>query len=552
MGIFDYIKKVVGKQNKLISELKSYAERYVAMYREEHDDFEEWIKSAKEISNIPEVLPADDFIKMLNNLVQIARENKTTEIVPESLGMTKEELEMRVCFLLFTTFYAVYLFGILGNSPKKYQKIILKHLAQTNEPWFKLVFMTLKPVNDRELITLEEFFSKLVRIKNSVKLSLSMLNVGPKKKNKEFDIDLKTYNQLIESIQNNDFELFKNITYECDERLLIAISRVVNNYYNLFIVTEAVITEEMESLDLNVIKKFLSKVATLSDETGPETFCRFLGAVYFYEYYFMNSLDSDISNAIDHLWEVVGLKDFIKHLSEWCTLQAQELLDNLEEQPNPFIDLLKDLKESKGNEDDENSENRDEKNDKTPPKSHISVKHDIRIIEKLADYLVNGYDGTSGHLINLVSSGDGNEKIKLVYLLTGNPKYYFDGPYKLKWNGDGTYLKLLIQLLRNTSKLETPEQAIDSNQTDYISRKNIKTGFKGVWDKVGEAFERSGDSLKGAVFADEKNKKKKKQDETKTPEEIELEKRLKEQRINEMTLIAEMWLKCLNGIDSND
>ena len=466
--------------------------------------------------------------------------------------MTKEELEMRVCFLLFTTFYAVYLFGILGNSPKKYQKIILKHLAQTNEPWFKLVFMTLKPVNDRELITLEEFFSKLVRIKNSVKLSLSMLNVGPKKKNKEFDIDLKTYNQLIESIQNNDFELFKNITYECDERLLIAISRVVNNYYNLFIVTEAVITEEMESLDLNVIKKFLSKVATLSDETGPETFCRFLGAVYFYEYYFMNSLDSDISNAIDHLWEVVGLKDFIKHLSEWCTLQAQELLDNLEEQPNPFIDLLKDLKESKGNEDDENSENRDEKNDKTPPKSHISVKHDIRIIEKLADYLVNGYDGTSGHLINLVSSGDGNEKIKLVYLLTGNPKYYFDGPYKLKWNGDGTYLKLLIQLLHNTSKLETPEQAIDSNQTDYISRKNIKTGFKGVWDKVGEAFERSGDSLKGAVFADEKNKKKKKQDETKTPEGIELEKQLKEQRINEMTLIAEMWLKCLNGIDSND
>ena len=71
-----------------------------------------------------------------------------------------------------------------------------------------------------------------------------------------------------------------------------------------------------------------------------------------------------------------------------------------------------------------------------------------------------------------------------------------------------------------------------------------------LWE--GEAFERSGDSLKGAVFADEKNKKKKKQDETKTPEEIELEKRLKEQRINEMTLIAEMWLKCLNGIDSND
>ena len=94
--------------------------------------------------------------------------------------------------------------------------------------------------------------------------------------------------------------------------------------------------------------------------------------------------------------------------------------------------------------------------------------------------------------------------------------------------------------------METPEQAIDSNETDYISRTNIKTSFKGVWDKVGEAFERSGDSLKGAVFADEKNKKKKKQDETKTPEEIELEKRLKEQRINEMTLIAEMWLKCLN------
>lgn len=552
MGVFDYIKKIVGKKDRLIHELKSNAERFVAMYREERDGFDDLIEMAKGISDAPEVLSAEDFMKFLDGIVKLVRKEETADSVAASLGMTNEELEKRACLLVITNFYAVYLFDVLGHFSKKQTNKIIKILAQTEEPWYKLLFMTIKPADDRSPISLEEFFSKIVRIKNTVKIALSTLKVGPKKKNKEFDIDLNTFNSLNEAIQNNDFEQFKKIASECDERLLIAISRVINNYYNLYVVIEAIVTEDMDSLDIQVIKKFLSNIATFSDDSGPETICRFLGTVYFYEYYYVDKLDSDLSDAIDSIWEIVGLKDFINPYSKWCIEQAQELLDHLEEQPNPFIDLLKDLKESKGNEDETNSENCDEKNDKTPTKSHISVKHDIRIIEKLADYLVNGYDGASGHLINLVSSGDGNEKTKLVYLLTGNSKYYFDGPYKLEWNGDGTYLKLLIQLLYNTNKLETPEQAIDSNETDYISRTNIKTSFKGVWDKVGEAFERSGDSLKGAVFTDEKNKKKKKQDETKTPEEIELEKRLKEQRINEMTLIAEMWLKCLNGIDFND
>lgn len=553
MGLFDYIKKIVSHKDKLIQELKSNAEHFVSMYREEYNDsFDEMIKFAKGISNIPEVLSADSFMKFLDGFGKVVRKEEKPDSIAASLGMTGKEFDERSCFIFFTFFYAVYLFGILKLFPQNETKKIIKNLVQTDEPWYKLMFMTLKPAHDHEPLTLEDFFSKIVRIKNVVKVGLSMLKIGPKEKNNVFDIDYNTYNNLNESILNKDFDLFKKIASECDEKLLIALTRVINNYYNLFIVNEAIITEDMNSLDMEVIKKYLSNIATMSDDTGPEAFCRFLGTIYFYEYYYMGSLDKDLSEAIDSLWEIVDLKDFIKLLSDWCTLQAQELLDNLEDQPDPVIDLLKDLKRPKGN----NDEDDEEKNDKL--KSHISVNHDISTIKKLASFLVNQYNGTSGTLKNLVSSKDGDGETKLIYLFTGNSKYAFDGQYNLEWNGEGPYLKLLIQLLYNTKKIETPEQAIDESHTDYISRTNIKTSFKGVWDKVGEAFGRSGDSLKGAVFADEKNKKTKKQDKqdkTKTPEEIELEKQqkqIKQQRINDMTLIAEMWLECLNNKDYTD
>ena len=535
MGIFDYIKKVVGVNETFTLKLKSYAESFVAKFREEHDDFDEIIEDAKGITNSPEILSANDSMNFLEGLEKLDREAETSESVAASLGVTKDEIKQRNCLIVITYFYAAYLCYLGERLPIRYQHKIIKILHQIDAPLYKLSFVAIKPACDRSPVSLDVLFGKIVRIKNVMMIALSKLHADKK-------IDLKTYNSLNEAIQNNDFEQFKKIVFEFDERILIALSRVINNYFNIFIVYEGMLTEDINSLDVRATKKFLSNIVTTSDGNFSAAVCKLLLIVYFYEDHVVRILNSDLSDAIDSIWEIVNLKDFKNLYSNWCIDQVQELMDNLDEQIYPFNNLLDDIMESR----------KDKKNKKIQKKSHISVNRDIRIIEKLVEYLVKGYDGTSGHLKNLVSSKDGNEKTQLLYLFTGNPAYNFDGPYKLEWNGEGPYLKLLIQLLHNKIKLETPGQAIDPNRTDYISRTNIKTSFKGVWDKVGEAFERSGGSLKGAVFADEKNKKKKKQDETKTPEEIELEKQLKEQRIKEMTLIAEMWLKCLNGIDFND
>jgi len=536
MGIFDYIKKVVGVNETFTLELKSYAESFVAKFREENDDFDEIIEDAKGITNSPEILSANDFMNSLEGLEKLDREDETSESVAASLGVTKEEIRLRKCLIVITYFYAAYLCYLEERLPIRYQHKIIKILHQIDLPLYKLAFVTIKPAYDRSPVSLDVLFGKIVRIKNVMMIALSKLQADKK-------IDLKTYNSLNEAIQNNDFEQFKKIVFEFDERILIALSRVINNYFNLLIVYEGTLTEDINSLDVRATKKFLSNIVTTSDGNFYAAVCKLLSIVYFYEDHVVRILNSDLSDAIDSIWEIVNLKDFKNLYSNWCIDQVQELMDNLDEQIYPFNNLLDDIMESR-------------KDKKIQKKSHISVNHDIRIIEKLVGYLVKGYDGASGHLKNLVSSKDGNEKTQLLYLFTGNPAYNFDGPYKLEWNGEGPYLKLLIQLLHNKSKLKTPGQAIDPNQTDYISRTNIKTSFKGVWGKVGEAFERSGDSLKGAVFADEKKKKKKKEDETKTLEEIELDKQLKQQlkqqRINEMTLIAEMWLKCLNEIDFND
>jgi len=536
MGIFDYIKKVVGVNETFTLELKSYAESFVAKFREENDDFDEIIEDAKGITNSPEILSANDFMNSLEGLEKLDREDETSESVAASLGVTKEEIRLRKCLIVITYFYAAYLCYLEERLPIRYQHKIIKILHQIDLPLYKLAFVTIKPAYDRSPVSLDVLFGKIVRIKNVMMIALSKLQADKK-------IDLKTYNSLNEAIQNNDFEQFKKIVFEFDERILIALSRVINNYFNLLIVYEGTLTEDINSLDVRATKKFLSNIVTTSDGNFSAAVCKLLLIVYFYEDHVVRILNSDLSDAIDSIWEIVNLKDFKNLYSNWCIDQVQELMDNLDEQIYPFNNLLDDIMESR-------------KDKKIQKKSHISVNHDIRIIEKLVGYLVKGYDGASGHLKNLVSSKDGNEKTQLLYLFTGNPAYNFDGPYKLEWNGEGPYLKLLIQLLHNKSKLKTPGQAIDPNQTDYISRTNIKTSFKGVWGKVGEAFERSGDSLKGAVFADEKKKKKKKEDETKTLEEIELDKQLKQQlkqqRINEMTLIAEMWLKCLNEIDFND
>ena len=536
MGIFDYIKKVVGVNETFTLKLKSYAESFVAKFREENDDFDEIIEDAKGITNSPEILSANDFMNSLEGLEKLDREDETSESVAASLGVTKEEIRLRKCLIVITYFYAAYLCYLEERLPIRYQHKIIKILHQIDLPLYKLAFVTIKPAYDRSPVSLDVLFGKIVRIKNVMMIALSKLQADKK-------IDLKTYNSLNEAIQNNDFEQFKKIVFEFDERILIALSRVINNYFNLLIVYEGTLTEDINFLDVRATKKFLSNIVTTSDGNFYAAVCKLLSIVYFYEDHVVRILNSDLSDAIDSIWEIVNLKDFKNLYSNWCIDQVQELMDNLDEQIYPFNNLLDDIMESR-------------KDKKIQKKSHISVNHDIRIIEKLVGYLVKGYDGASGHLKNLVSSKDGNEKTQLLYLFTGNPAYNFDGPYKLEWNGEGPYLKLLIQLLHNKSKLKTPGQAIDPNQTDYISRTNIKTSFKGVWGKVGEAFERSGDSLKGAVFADEKKKKKKKEDETKTLEEIELDKQLKQQlkqqRINEMTLIAEMWLKCLNEIDFND
>ena len=109
MGIFDYIKKVVGVNETFTLKLKSYAESFVAKFREEHDDFDEIIEDAKGITNSPEILSANDCMNFLEGLEKLDREDETSESVAASLGVTKDEIKQRNCLIVITYFSSLFI-----------------------------------------------------------------------------------------------------------------------------------------------------------------------------------------------------------------------------------------------------------------------------------------------------------------------------------------------------------------------------------------------------------------------------------------------------------
>lgn len=404
-------------------------------------------------------------------------------------------------------------------------------------PPLKKVFNNLTQTKDCSMFILEWFFSYL-------------------ESKSQISFDYKTFNNVYESIAEENYERFCDIVYNWNKVVIHELSVSIDILFPLLLFIESNL-DDADTILYNVRKEIFSGVSP-EDEIiiSPITIVFlfiisyifdknvFLYLTYYQQDHSLTPFRAFISKDFMDIYnnwiekEIEVMSNFFRKNFRFCTpMGTLEDTDNTNKNANNHagketgqtIEQLQELGSG-----DETGNPPEEK-----PKRHLSVGHDIEAIKKLATYLVEGFTNTRGSLPALVSSNDEKNITinKLIFLFTGNKDYSFDGKYNLTWNAERVYLKLLIKLLHNLNELATGSHAVVTNRADYISDEYIKCKLKGgVWPKVAEAFEniKSEATIRNADYR--KNYK-----DTTAP--------INQKRLRDMKVIADLWLKCKNDID---
>ena len=454
--------------------------------------------------------------------------------------------------------------GSFGHDSKDSSQIITqkssgldRNLSNRFSHPLQIVFNHIVSIKHSFLFLLEQFY----RIIGSVK---------------HLNFDDKTYNQIYNSVTEEDYDSFRPIIDDWNRETVNELADIVELFYPTLIYVETITTNQIFEY---ISKDLYSKDSPLKFEFS------FVGVILiilvnyilnryianhldYYEketlmgtfeqsYSFFNKYSAYVSSVLDGENSNSNIIDWPYYIN-WIVNGTEAIIDFFN---NDWIDQYITRSEEKRIEnerqskeeplvDDSNlaslmSDNQDPNklNDQIPPepeekpKRHLSVGHSEETIKQLATYLVKGFTNKRGSLPALVSSTDGNAINQLIFLFTGNRDYSFDGPYNLTWNAERVYLKLLVKLVHNLNELATSSHAVDEGRADYISKKYIKCHLKGgVWPKVAEAFEniKSEASIRNADY--KKNYK-----DTEAP--------TNKKRLRDMKLIADLWLKCKDGID---
>lgn len=371
--------------------------------------------------------------------------------------------------------------------------------------------------------------------------------------------DFATYNNLYESITEDNYERFHDMIINWDLVAIHDLSVSIDILFPLLLFIESN-TNDADTILYNVRKEIFSGVSPEDEINISPITIIFL---FIISYLFNNNLflylthyqhDSVLTpfqafiskNFMDiyNNWiekEIEVMSNFFRKNSRFCTpMETLEDTDNTNK--NAINHAGKGTGQTIAQQQESDSGDETGSPPEVKPKRHLSVGHDVDAIKKLATKLVGGYTNKRGSIPPLVSSSDEKDITinKLIFLFTGNKDYSFDGPYNLTWNAEQVYLKLLIKLLHNLNVLATGSHAVDKDRTDYISDKYIKCRLKGgVWPKVAEAFEniKSGATIRNANY-------KKNYQDTEAP--------INKKRMNDMKVIADLWLKCKDNIDFYD
>lgn len=401
--------------------------------------------------------------------------------------------------------------------------------------------------------SLEDVFNQLTQIKLSFRylVELFYYYFGILK---NFPLDRRISDILIQIVTEEDYERFHGLIKEWDELVVYQMSIMIDIIYPLLHYFESHITD-YENI-LSCINKDLTSKEYFLELSPIRVIINFL-IIYIFKNnvqqyladFELNSYNTFFNNKTTR-FEVL----FYSWIDSEIELLSDYFLNNLDYNlPDRIATEILSYTDAKRNDEgiaDEDKGQQVQQQDlgsgdetgnppEDNPKRHLSVGHDVEVIKKLATYLVMGFTNTRGSLPALVSSNDEKNITinKLVFLFTGNKDYSFDGQYSLTWNAEQVYLKLLIKLLHNLNELATASHAVFEGRSDYISDKYIKCRLRGgVWPKVAEAFEniKSEATIRNADYR--KNYK-----DTTAP--------INQKRLRDMKVIADLWLKCKNDMD---
>ena len=375
----------------------------------------------------------------------------------------------------------------------------------------------------------------------------------------QISFDYKSFNDVYESITEENYERFSDIVYNWNELVIHDLSVSIDILFPLLLFIESSM-DATDAVLYNIRKEIFSGVSPEEAISISPITIIFLFIIsyifnknvfsYLTHYQQDNSLlpfrafiSEDFMDIYNN-WiekEIEVMSNFFRKNSRFCTpMETLDDTDNTNQNANNHAD--KGTGQTIAQQPESGSGDETGNPLEVKPKRHLSVGHDVEAIKKLATKLVGGYSNKRGSIQPLVSSDDEKDITinKLIFLFTGNKDYSFDGQYNLTWNAEQVYLKLLIKLLHNLNELATGSHAVDVGRADYISDKYIECRLTGgVWPKVAEAFEniKSGATIRNADY--KKNYK-----DTEAP--------INKKRLRDMKVIADLWLKCKYDIDFYD
>lgn len=333
--------------------------------------------------------------------------------------------------------------------------------------------------------------------------------------------DFATYNNLYESITEDNYERFHDMIINWDLVAIHDLSVSIDILFPLLLFIESN-TNDADTILYNVRKEIFSGVSPEDEINISPITIIFL---FIISYLFNNNLflylthyqhDSVLTpfqafiskNFMDiyNNWidkEIEVMSNFFRKNSRFCTpMGTLEDTDNTNKKANNHAgkgtgQTIAQQQESDSRGENDKLADKIQNQPKDPePKAeaprHIEVPCSKEMLTKLAEGLVQGIDDESKPLVtSKVKERNGTIIKKLVCLFSGVGKNEesLEWPYNLEWTDYANSLKLLVYLLHYEENLDDPLKAINEKDKEGIAEV-IKQDFKGipVWNIVGPAL----------------------------------------------------------------
>lgn len=329
---------------------------------------------------------------------------------------------------------------------------------------------------------LRNIFKQLTQIKTVLAVFMQILfgnNDENDLQNDETDEELNVVffelNSLFDSIQDENYELFKETVNRIGTSDFYKLYAFLSKYIPMFYLFEDI--DKIEKMDSNTFKKYLV-VRGLDfnvEQINESLYHR--NVIYYdnlYLYIIDNRLPSEAKETIEAFWEDSGLSWFKDPWKVWLKEELQLISENV------------------------SNKNKKSKTRGKTKIDHLNVPCSPKMIRTIATGFVEGNNSPylPKHLISS-KAGDNVAVNQLIYLFNGETDTVSKPSYSLEWNKNYNLngLRLLIYLLHFKGEFEDndPLNALDDNDEtskDGISEvvKFKNTGRRSIFPIVEKAF----------------------------------------------------------------